>query len=267
VDGAVRAIAFVVNAVDGVKRAFQIAGSGIVISILGWKGVALEAARAVVEAYDSLPFTERSAELQSITAAIAQNNAAIAEGTAEVRRLLLEPLAGNALVEEFEKAKVAAQEAAEATVAARAERRNSAPANQPAGQDTGTLTSGAAISPDDEFLQDQETFEVSLQEREDAFKTHKENMVAIEQATNGQLSDAARNLVGEQSGIFKALFAIEKGAAIARSIVAIQAALAKRQRLAHSLQTLLLLRLSLLLLLGSYLPLALPQYRGRRMTE
>jgi ParB-like chromosome segregation protein Spo0J len=82
------------------------------------------------------------------------------------------------------------------------------------------------LDPDDEFLQPQEQFEDIFSKREEAFQQHKDNMVAIEEATNGQLSDAARQLVGEQSGLYKALFAIEKGAAIARSIVAIQTALA-----------------------------------------
>lgn len=229
VDGAVRALAFVIDAVAGVKRAFKIAGSGIVISILGWKGVALEAARAVVDAYDSLPFTERSSELQGITNAISLNNAAIAEGTADIRDLLLKPLPGNALVEEFERAKIAAQESAEATLLARQANRAEPTSPTDAGGTTGTNDVFTKYSESGDYFldNDQEDFETVFKEREDKFKDHKENMVAIEQASNLQLSDAARGLVGEQSSIYQALFAIEKGAAIARSIIAIQTAIAQ----------------------------------------
>jgi len=43
----------------------------------------------------------------------------------------------------------------------------------------------------------------------------------------GSLADLSKQFLGEQSGVFKALFAIEKAAAIARSIVAIQTGLAQ----------------------------------------
>lgn len=43
----------------------------------------------------------------------------------------------------------------------------------------------------------------------------------------GQMSSATSQFAGEQSGIYKALFAIEKGAAIARSIIAIQTGIAQ----------------------------------------
>jgi hypothetical protein len=49
---------------------------------------------------------------------------------------------------------------------------------------------------------------------------------AIYESSFGQISNVARQFAGEQSGIYRALFAVEKGAAIARSIVAIQTALA-----------------------------------------
>jgi hypothetical protein len=80
---------------------------------------------------------------------------------------------------------------------------------------------------DDFLTEEQETFEVALKQREQTYQEHKNNLVAIEEVANSQLSGAARQLVGEQSGIYQALFAIEKGASIARSIIAIQTALAQ----------------------------------------
>ena len=45
--------------------------------------------------------------------------------------------------------------------------------------------------------------------------------------TFGALADIAKGFAGEQSGVFRALFLIEKASSIARSIVAIQAAIAQ----------------------------------------
>lgn len=228
VDRGVRAAAFLVNAADGVKRAFKIAANGIVASILGWKGVALEAALAVTKAYDSLPFTDAQAQVSDFSEAIRFNNEAIKIAGQELRALIETPLAGNQLVEAYEKAKVAAEQAAQAAVGARIARQGSDVNFPGAGGSTAGGSGGSLfIDVTDEFLQPQEDFKVNLKSREDAFKEHKERMVSIEQTTNGQLSNAARNLVGEQSGIYQALFAIEKGAAVARSIVAIQAAIAQ----------------------------------------
>lgn len=228
VDRGVRAAAFLVNAADGVKRAFKIAANGIVASILGWKGVALEAALAVTKAYDSLPFTDAQAQVSDFSEAIRFNNEAIKIAGQELRALIETPLAGNQLVEAYEKAKVAAEQAAQAAVGARIARQGS-DVNFPGAGGAAAGGAGGSLFIDvtDEFLQPQEDFKVNLKSREDAFKEHKERMVSIEQTTNGQLSNAARNLVGEQSGIYQALFAIEKGAAVARSIVAIQAAIAQ----------------------------------------
>lgn len=216
----VRGMAFVANAVDGVKRVFQLAGRGIATSVLLWKKVALQAALAVVEAYNSLPFTDRTEEVANLAAAVEETTRAIQFAREDIEATLMRPLAGNVFVAEFEKAKVAAQKAAEATVESRRVL-SMPPTNMPAAPKAATPEEA------DFWASEQETFDVVLKKREDQFKRHKEHMVAIEEATNGQLSSAARDLFGEQSGIYQALFAVEKAAAIARSIIAIQTGIAQ----------------------------------------
>lgn len=92
-----------------------------------------------------------------------------------------------------------------------------------------------------EFNEPQEDFsfrESDFRAVEEDFEEHKNNMLDIERTSGEELrrlgnetfrglSDAARVFAGEQSGIYRTLFAIEKGAAIARSIVAIQTAIAQ----------------------------------------
>lgn len=95
------------------------------------------------------------------------------------------------------------------------------------GAPSGSPSGPAPVDPDDPFLLPQEQFKNVLAGREEIFQEHKDAMVEIERATNGQLSDAARQLLGEQSGIYQGLFALEKGVAIGRSIIAIQTAIAQ----------------------------------------
>src|SRR5699024_10307658 len=67
---------------------------------------------------------------------------------------------------------------------------------------------------------------------------HEDRLGEIEQARKlaqlasteeavGTLADTAKEFAGEQSGIYRAMFAVEKAAALARSIVAIQAGMAQ----------------------------------------
>jgi len=233
VDRAVRAIAFIVNAIDGVKRTFQLLANTGVLAFIKIKEAALNGALIIAKAYDRLPFTDVGADIAKLEQEIAVSAKAAEFVIAENRRLLEEPLAGNALVEGFEAAKVKAQEAAEAAVAARnAASQSSSQGPNPFDQPQEDFAFDPAVfGPQDEgvFGQPQEDFAFDpsiFDERESQYETHKQNLLEIEQSYNGQLSQAARQLAGEQSGIYRALFAVEKGAAIARSIVAIQTALA-----------------------------------------
>jgi len=91
----------------------------------------------------------------------------------------------------------------------------------------------------EQFRQDRSDLSEVWNEREVALTREREEKIAqIEQARQlaslsaaedlfGNLADVAKQFAGEQSEAYRVLFAIEKGAAIARSIVAIQGALAQ----------------------------------------
>lgn len=83
-------------------------------------------------------------------------------------------------------------------------------------------------------LNDQTLQEVEVQAQminktfEDVAKTTPISALAGEfEQSLGQMSNATRDFAGEQSGIYKALFAVEKAAAIARAIVSIQTGIAQ----------------------------------------
>jgi len=69
------------------------------------------------------------------------------------------------------------------------------------------------------------------QQHEDALANIEQQRQLLSLATTealfGNMADIARQFAGEQSGIFKALFAVQKAAAIAQSLVAIQAGIAQ----------------------------------------
>ncbi len=89
------------------------------------------------------------------------------------------------------------------------------------------------------FREDKAELNSIWDEQEIALREEHEQRIAdIQQARNlaqmaaaedlfGNLADISKEFAGEQSGIFKTLFAIEKAAAVARSIVAIQAGIAQ----------------------------------------
>lgn len=62
--------------------------------------------------------------------------------------------------------------------------------------------------------------------REDAAYTALQNQVSSASSAFGSIADITRNFAGEQSGIYRAMFAVSKGFAIAESIVKIQQGIA-----------------------------------------
>lgn len=90
----------------------------------------------------------------------------------------------------------------------------------------------------EEFRQERADLNATWDEREIALKQqHEDELARIEQARQmaqlaatesvfGSLTDIAGTFAGEQSGIYKAMFAIQKAAAIAQSLVAIQTGVA-----------------------------------------
>jgi TP901 family phage tail tape measure protein len=74
--------------------------------------------------------------------------------------------------------------------------------------------------------------EEGFTKRTEAFQFQRQQLILqTAQATFASLADAARDFAGEQSGVYKAMFAISKAFAIAESIVAIQTGIAKASSL------------------------------------
>lgn len=118
VQTAVKALAFMADAADGVKRVFQLAADAIIIII---NRIAYAASQAVVVALrilDTMPGVDLSSQLESVKDFSATAKGVMKEAAANMQATLDEPLAGDKLLAFYEKAQIAGQEAAEAAVAA-----------------------------------------------------------------------------------------------------------------------------------------------------
>jgi len=116
VEQGVRSLAFLVDAGAGVGRTFQITARTAIASISGQIGFFLGALAEVVNAVDYVMLGTISNDAIEATrqAGREQRNVA-AQAVEDIEKLLLKPLPGNELIKEFQKSKVAAQEAAAAT--------------------------------------------------------------------------------------------------------------------------------------------------------
>lgn len=123
VDAAVRALAFMADAADGVKRVFTLAADAIIIIL---NDIAAEAARVAYKAVsvmNAIPGLDFSQELKAISDFGFQANAVVKEAAANMQRTLDEPLAGQKLLEFYRKAQEEGEKAAAAAVADLATRR------------------------------------------------------------------------------------------------------------------------------------------------
>ena len=125
VQKAVKALAFMADAADGVKRVFQLAADGIIIILNGIAYAAAEAAIGALRILDAMPGVDMSKSLASVREFSSTAKGVIKEAAANMQATLLEPLAGEKLLAFYEKAQKAGQEAAEAAVAAAELRRKS----------------------------------------------------------------------------------------------------------------------------------------------
>ncbi len=118
VDKAVNALAFLMDAGDGVKRAFQVVADIIVGMLVTAQYRALDLAASVADAVSKIPGVDIDTSGMKQSANEARMIAA--EAAANIQRTLDEPLAGTKFKQFVADAREAAQEAAEATVAVRA---------------------------------------------------------------------------------------------------------------------------------------------------
>ena len=86
----------------------------------------------------------------------------------------------------------------------------------------------AELLTEDQFLsRKQAILDQSIADQRNALLSGLEVQLSSAENLFGSLTDIARNTAGEQSDIYRAIFAVEKAAAIARSIVAIQTGIAQ----------------------------------------
>lgn len=116
VDTAVKAVAFLADAADGVKRVFTLAADAIILVLNEIAATAALVAYKTVEAMNAIPGVDMSSTLDSLREFGTTANGVVKEAAANMQRTLEEPLAGAKLLDYYEKAKVAAQDAAEESV-------------------------------------------------------------------------------------------------------------------------------------------------------
>lgn len=337
VDDVISGLAFVIDAADGIGRAFEIAADLAIAAISGLAAGAAETLADFLKYASYIPGIDFSETEASVRRFVADQVGVFNAAGENIRRNLEEPLAGNAIRDAYAAAKVEAEAAAEASAkAAEALREQEASGSSVElneikvlavkreiskeleeiiqknqdywglvkslrtdeeeindtlrerlaiiesfpGEDTGETRARAiaatAIEPpetsgldpsvggptselarlndertaldewyaneldrykkfrEDKLYTEQEYNTMSLE----AKQQYEDAIAGIEQARQtaslvaaetmfGNLADVTRQFAGEQSAAYKVLFAIEKGAAIARSIVAIQTALAQ----------------------------------------
>lgn len=245
VDKIVGGFAFVADAADGVGRVFKIVANGYVLAISSILDAFASRALGIIETINKVSGINFSETEQSLRNFVALQEGVAKEAQAEIRLLLETPLAGNALRDAWDEAKRASQEAAEAAVAAREALQGDGLFEiVPNEGNKDILAAGKKLEAErlKSFEDAQKLLESAqarslkrqqvqqlehLQWTNEITQMSKKDELNIYEKTFGDISGVARNFAGEQSGIYVALFALEKGAAIARSIVAIQTALAQ----------------------------------------
>lgn len=114
----VKALAFMADAADGVKRVFQLVADGIILILNEVAATAALAAYRAVEMLNAIPGVDFSDELKAIGDFGRQANSVVKLAAENMQATLDEPLAGEKLLAFYEKAQKAGQEAAESAVAA-----------------------------------------------------------------------------------------------------------------------------------------------------
>ena len=119
VEGAIKAVAFFANAVDGVKRIGGAVADSLVYAFALVQETFTKVALGIVKTLDMIPGVDLTANIVALEAKVAQAQGVMREAAAEIRAGFEKPLAGDVFMEYAAQAKKASAEAAAATVAAR----------------------------------------------------------------------------------------------------------------------------------------------------
>jgi len=117
----IRSIGFIVNAADGVGRAFELAADSAIVAISALAAGAAENVADLLSLISVLPGVDYSEAEADVRRFAAIQKGVFSEATKNIQATLLSPLAGDELVAFYDKAQAAGQAAAESAVAARAE--------------------------------------------------------------------------------------------------------------------------------------------------
>src|SRR5690554_3148432 len=109
----VDAAAFVMDAVDGIKRVFELVADGVIAVWGTMTGFVLDKIETIVEVLDKLPGIDMSDQLESIRAFASQTESVVASAVANMNDTLMAPMAGSKFKAFVAQAKDEAQKAAE----------------------------------------------------------------------------------------------------------------------------------------------------------
>jgi len=121
VDTAVDALAFLMNAADGVGRVFSATADG---AIVAWQSMQVAiggVVQSVLELIDAIPGIDMSAPLAKVTEKLALDIGVLKEAASGIGDAINEPMAGEKFKKFWDDAQVAAEKSAEASVKARSE--------------------------------------------------------------------------------------------------------------------------------------------------
>lgn len=119
VSAAIKAVGFLANAIDGVKRIGGAVADGLVYAFALVQETFTKVALGIVKALDMIPGVDLTANITALEAKVVQAQGVMREAAAEIRAGFEKPLAGDVFMQYAEQAKQASKEAAAATVAAR----------------------------------------------------------------------------------------------------------------------------------------------------
>lgn len=134
ISGAIKAVSFLANAFDGIKRVFSIVADSLIYGFSAIQETAYKLAYSIVDALDAIPGVDLTSNVRALEERIKTSQVVMAEAAASIRGEFEKPMAGDQFKAWAESAKTASAEAAAAAVAAR-EAAQGGTANAPTEED------------------------------------------------------------------------------------------------------------------------------------
>lgn len=220
-DKLVSAVGFAMDAIEGLKRAFQVAGDLIIAGFEKVKERILAIMLAIAKGIDKIPGVDIGETIANLEAQAAESQHIVDMAMMNIHETLMKPLPSGVFKEFVEEAKQAAQESAEAMIAARAEMGGSGVG--------GSFLSEAELKAMEERLERlKESF---LEEQELLAKKYEEELVLLEESLENKLltqEEYDELMLAAKEQYEDRLTAIEEKASQARQRIAEMEARAKR---------------------------------------